>query len=144
MLKVNLSRAIVVLLVAFAVLSGIQATIQTVDPATFPAEWQPLWQGVSYIFTTSAACVLFTFIRNILGYVENWFEASPTERSALKYEAGKLGATWMKYEVYLKGYTAAILALTSGTPYQQHAVYIAGALGLITDLVTKAIKDLAK
>ena len=132
-----------VLLVAFAVLSGIQYAAQSVDVSTIPQEWHPLWQGITYVFTTSAACVLFTFLRNILGYAENLFEASPEKRSQLKYEAGKLGATWVKYEVYLKGYTAAVLALTVGTPLQQHAVYIAGALGLITDLITKAIKDIA-
>jgi hypothetical protein len=136
--------AIVILLVVFAVLSGIQAYVQSVDITTVPQEWQPLWQGISYVFTTSAATILFTFIRNILGYAENWFEASPTQRSTMKYEAGKLAATWAKYELYLKGYTAAILALTAGTPYNQYAVYIAGALGLLTDLITKAIKARAE
>jgi len=136
-------QAIIILLVAFAVLSGIQAAVQAVDISTLPPEWQPLWQGISYVFTTSAATVLFTFIRNILGFAENYFEADKNKRTLLHYEAGKLAATWMKYEVYLKGYTAAIQALTTGTPYYQHAVYIAGAIGLLTDLITKAIKDLA-
>jgi hypothetical protein len=70
-LKLNLASAIVILLVAFAVLSGIQAAVQTVDPATLPKEWQPIQQGVIYVFTTSAASILFTFIRNILGYAEH-------------------------------------------------------------------------
>jgi hypothetical protein len=136
--------AVVILLVAFAVLSGIQAYVQSVDITSIPQEWQPLWQGISYVFTTSAATILFTFIRNILGYAENWFEANPAQRSQIKYEAGKLAATWAKYELYLKGYTAAILALTADTPYNQYAVYIAGAAGLLTDLITKAIKARAE
>jgi len=142
--KVDYKLAVVILLVAFAVLSGIQAAVQSVDPGTIPQEWQTLWQGIVYIFTTSRATILFIFIRNILGYAENWFDARPEERGQLKYEARKLGATWAKYEVYLKGYTAAILALTAGTPYNQYAVYIAGAAGLITDLITKAIKDIVQ
>jgi len=142
--KVNYRLAVVILLVAFAVLTGIQEAVKTVDSATIPQEWQTIWQGIKYVFTTSAACILFTFIRNILGYAENWFEASPEERRKLSYEAGQLGATWAKYEVYLKGYTAAILALTIGTPYQEYAVYIAGAAGLITDFITKAIKKIAE
>jgi len=140
----RLYQAITILFVALAVLVGIQTAVQSVDPSTIPAEWLPLWNGIAYVFTTSTAAVLFTFLRNILGFAENWFEANPDERQQLQYEAGKLGATWMKYEVYLKGYTAAILALTSGTPYQQCAVYIAGAVGLLTDLIRKAIKDLAE
>jgi len=140
----KLYQAIAVLLIALAVLISLQTTVQSVDPTTIPAEWRSLWNSITYIFTTSTAAILFTFLRNILGYAENWFETHPAERHLLKYEAGKLGATWMKYEVYLKGYTAAILTLTTGTPYEQHAVYIAGAVGLITDLITKAIKDLSK
>lgn len=143
-MKLNLASAIVILLVAFAVLSGIQAAVQTVDPATLPKEWQPIWQGVIYVFTTSAASILFTFIRNILGYAENWFETSPENRSQIQYEAGKLAATWARYEVYIKGFTAAIQAYTAGTPLSQHAVYIAGAIGLIVDLIRKALKDIAK
>jgi len=41
------------------------------------------------------------------------------------------------------GFTAAIQALTMGTPLQQHAVYIAGAIGIVVDLIVKAIKDLS-
>lgn len=136
-------QAIVIVLVALAVLSGIQAAVQTVDPATLPAEWQPLWNGVIYVFATSAAATLFIFLRNILGFAENWFESEPDERQQLDYEAGKLGATWVKYETLIKGYTAALMALTMGTPYAAYAVYIAGACALVTDLITKAIKSLA-
>ena len=143
-MKINYSLAVVILLVAFAVLSGIQACVQSVDITSIPTEWQPLWQGISYVFTTSAATALFTFIRNILGYAENWFETSPENRSKIQYEAGKLAATWARYEVYIKGFTAAIQAYTAGTPLNQHAVYIAGALGLIVDLIRKALKDIAK
>lgn len=132
-------QAIVLLLAAFAVLGGIQLYVQNVDPAVIPEEWLPLWQGIDYVFVTSAASILFVFIRNIFGYAENWFE---TDSPSFKYEAKQLGATWTKYELYLKGFTAAILAITTGTPYQQYAVYIAGAIGIIVDLITKAIKSL--
>jgi len=141
---VRLYQAIVILFVALAVLLSIQTFVQTVPVESIPEEFREVWNGIVYVFTTSFAAVLFTFLRNILGYAENWFEASPEEREKLRYEARLLGATWAKYEVYLKGYTAAIVALTAGTPYEKYAVYIAGAVGLITDFITKAIKDLAK
>lgn len=141
-MKINIYAAIVVIIVAFAVLSGIQYAVQTVNPSTIPAEWQTTWLGIVYIFTTSAATPLFTFLRNILGYAENWFEANPNERAKMQYEASKLGATWAKFQVYITGFTAAIQALTVGTPLQQHAVYIAGAIGIIIDLIVKAINDL--
>jgi len=136
-------QAIVLLLVACAVLSAIQLAVQSYA-STVPEEFQGLWAGILYVFTTSAAAPLFTFIRNILGYAENWFEARPEERRQLSYEAGKLAATWTKYETLIKGYTAAALVLTTGTPIAPYAVYVAGAAALATDLVTKAIKDLAK
>lgn len=135
-------QAVILLLVALAVLTGVQYSLQNVDPQTVPEELQLIWEALTYIFLTSAAAPVFTFLRNILGYAENYFEASPEERKQLEYEAGKLGATWIKYESMIKGYTAMILALTLDTPAAPYAVYIAGGLGLITDLITKALKDL--
>lgn len=143
-MKLKYYQAIIVLLVAFAVLSGIQLAVQSIDPETVSPEWQPLWRGIVYLFATSAATPLFTFIRNIYGYIENWFEAEPGERKELQYEAGKLAATWAKYEALIKGYSAAIIAFTIGTPMEPYAIYIAGAASLVTDLITKAIKDLAE
>jgi len=137
-------QAIVLLLVACAVLSGIQLYVQSVDPSAVPEELRWLWSGIQFVFTTSAVAPLFTFIRNILGYAENWFEANPEERRQMSYEAGKLAATWTKYETLIKGYSAAALVLTTGTPIAPYAVYVAGAAALATDLATKAIKDLAK
>lgn len=141
-MKLNIYMAIVVILIAFSVLTGIQYAVQTVDASKVAPEWQTLWHGIVYVFTTSAATPLFTFLRNLLGYAENWFEANPDKRAQMHYEAGKLGATWTKFQVYIMGFTAAIQALTIGTPLQQHAVYIAGAIGIVIDLIVKAINDL--
>lgn len=135
-------QAVVILLVALALVMGIQTAVQTVDVATLPEEFQGLWNAIVYIFTTEKAIILFVFLRNILGYLENWFEAEDKEQ--IKYEAGLLGATWAKYQVYIGGFTVAITMLTTGTPYQQHAAYIAGAVGLLVDFVTRAITKLAK
>jgi len=135
-------QAVILLLVVFAVLTGVQTYLQSVDPAAIPEDLLPFWNGLEYIFLTSAAAPLFIFLRNILGYAENYLEASPTEKEQISYEAGKLGATWMKYETMIKGYTAMALALTLDTPVAPYAVYIAGALALVTDLITKALKDL--
>jgi len=137
-------QAIVILLVAFGCLFAIQAAVKTVDVADVPEEYQSLWRAISYVFTTQTSVILFTFLRNILGYAENWFAASPKEKEKIAYEAGLLGATWAKYQVYVSGFTVAITSLTTGTPYQEEAAYIAGALGLLVDFVTRAITKLAK
>jgi len=136
-------QAIVALLVALAVLGGIQVWVQSVDASTLPPEVLPLWGAIAYIFTTQAATPFYTFLRNVLGYAENWFGANPEEREQMSYEAGKLGETLARFEVYLLGYTAAIQALTMGTPLQKYAAWIAGALGLVTDLMRKSLKDLS-
>lgn len=138
------ATAITILIAAFAVLSGIQYYVQSVDPSTVPEGWEDLWSGIVYIFITSRGAVIFIFIRNILGYAENWLESNPEDRSQIQYEAGLLGATWVKYEALVKGYSVAAIAFTAGTPIEPYAVYIAGALSLVTDLITKAIKDLGK
>jgi len=142
-MRVNYPLAVVLLLVAFAVLSAIAMAVKTVDVATIQAEFQGIWAGIAYIFNTSSVTVLFVFIRNLLGYAENWLEAKPEERAKIQYEARLLGATWAKYEVYVKGFTAAIMALSTGTPYYEHATVIAGALGLLVDYITRAIKSLS-
>jgi len=143
-MKLNLAQAIVVLLASFAVLTGIQAIVVSVDISTISTEWQPFWQGIVYIFTSGVATVAFTFLRNILGYAENKLEAAdPQTRSQIQYEAGLLGATLTRYALYIYGFTAAVTALFAGTPYQAYATSIAGAIGIILDLVIKAINDLA-
>lgn len=141
--RVKYYQAIVVLFVALAVLSGIQALIATVDPATIDPELQPLWTGIAYVFTTSGATVLFTILRNVLGYGYTWFEADPNRRSQITYEVGQLAATWLRFELYLKGFTAAVMAFSAGTPYEQYAVYIAGAIGLLIDIVRSTFAKLA-
>lgn len=140
----KLTEAIVILLVAFAVLSAVQTALQTVDVSTIPQELVWVYNALTYVFTTSAGTMLFTFARNIFGYVENYFESSTSERQALKYEARKLGATWAKYQAMIMSFTAAIQAFSVGTPYEQAAVYIAGATAFILDVVTKKLADIGK
>lgn len=141
-MKLNLWQAVAILLVSFAILSAIQALVATVDTSTIPSELQGIWQGVVYVFTSGVASVGFTFLRNILGYAENKLEADPQTRGQIHYEAGLLGATLTRYTLYVYGFTAAIQTGFAGTPYQQHATVIAGAIGIILDLVIKAINDL--
>jgi len=136
--------AVVILFVAFAVLSGIQIAIQTVDVTTLPEEYLWFYNAIAYVFTTSAATMLFTFARNIFGYVENYLESTPTQRQMLNYEAGQLGATWAKYQAMIMSFTVAIQAFSVGTPYEIAAVYIAGAIAFIIDLITKKLADIAK
>jgi len=140
----RLYQAIVIVLAAFAVLTAIQSLVTTVDISTIPVEYQGLWQGLVYIFTAGAATQVFTFLRNILGYAENWFETKPEKRAQLSYEANMLGATMVKFALYIYSFTAMIQALTAGTPYEQYAASIAGAIGIILDLIIKAVNDLGK
>jgi len=133
----------VLLLVAFAVLTGIKFAVDTVDPSTIPSELRPIWDGVSYIFLTSAATPLFTFVRNIYGYAENYLGAKPEDRALIQYEANLLWQTWLKYEQYIKGFTILTILLTRGTPLEPYAVYIAGSISFAVDLIRKSLADLA-
>lgn len=130
------------MLAVFTVLTVVQGMVQTVDTSTIPSEFLGLWSGIVYIFTSGASTVAYTFLRNILGYTKAWFDANPEQRSNLTYESNQLGATATRFALYVYGFTAAIQALTVGTPYQQHATLIAGAIGIILDLFIGAIKDL--
>jgi hypothetical protein len=133
-------QAIVILFVALGVLVGIQTAIATVDPTTIPTELQPIWGAIAYVFTTSKAVALFTILRNLLGYAYTWFETE--DKSKISYEADQLMATWLRFELYLKGFTLGIVALTAGTPYEQYATYIAGSFGLLIDIFRSTITKL--
>jgi len=134
-------QAAVVLLVAFAVLSGVQAAIATVDITTLPEDLQVIWRGVQYVFVTSWIAPLFVFIRNLYGYAENWLGAD--DRKEFKFKANQLLANWAKYEQYIKGLTILVIALTIDTPVQPYAPYVAGGLAFLLDVIRKSLSDIA-
>lgn len=132
-------QAAVILLVAFAILTGIQTAVKTVDVSGMPDELQLVWDGVLYIFATSALTPLWVFIRNIYGYYENW----ANQKGEIEYEAKQFWATWLKYEEYVKALAALVIGLTMGTPLQPYAVYIAGGLAFLVDVIRKSLSDIA-
>jgi len=140
--NINTPKATVILLVAFAVLSGISEAIRLVDIAQIPVELQPVWRGLSYIFLTSAVAPLFVFIRNIYGYLENKYSTEPEKRSEIEYEASQLWGTWLKYEGYMKAISIFIIAATQGTELAPYAIYITGSITFIVDLIRKSLSDL--
>jgi len=143
-MKLNLSQAVVILAAALSVLVGAQAAVAAVDASALPSELVPFWQGVVYVFSAGVGVVVFTFLRNILGYVENKFEAAtPEDKAKIQYEASQLGATATKFSLYIYGFTAGIQTIFVGTPYAQYAVYVAGGIGIMFDLVLKSIENIA-
>jgi len=82
-------------------------------------------------------------VRNLYGYLQNYFEEDPAKRSQLQFEAGKLTATWLQYDAYIKGAAIFIVAFTTGTALAPYAYYMAGTVAFILDLVRKAFKDAA-
>ena len=143
-MKLNAYTAAVILLVVFGVLTGISAAIKTVDVSAIPAEFQGIWQGIVYVFSTSSVAPLFVFVRNIYGYYVNKAQLKPAQRSCLEYEGNRLVATWLTYEGYIKGFSVMALAFTQGTPLEPYAIYIAGAAAFIVDLIRKSLFDIAK
>jgi len=138
----RLYQAAVILLVVFGVISGIQAfVLKPIDVSGAPPEIQYIYLGLVYVFSTSAIAPLFVAIRNLLGYLENYFETDPTKRSSIQFEKAQLAATWVKYEAYMNMAAIAIVALTTGTPLAPYAYYMAGTAAFIIDLVRKSIKD---
>jgi hypothetical protein len=133
-MKLNLWQAIVLLAVAFALFMGVQAAVAAVNPATLPPALQGVWIKVVYIISAPAMIIAFTFLRNILGYLENQYQGEQTH-----YEAKRLAETLTKFSVYIYGFTGAIQALTVGTSLSQYAVVIAGAIGLVMDIVLRTL-----
>lgn len=135
-------QAAAILLVVFAVISGVtQFILKPLDVSGAPQEIQYIYLGLVYIFSASSVAPLFTMIRNLLGYLENYFEADPKARSSMQFERAQLAATWIKYEAYINGAAIFIVAFTQGTALAPYAYYMAGTAAFIIDLVRKSIKD---
>jgi hypothetical protein len=141
-MKLNIYTAAVILIIVFGVLSGIQTfVLNPIDVSGAPPEIQYLYRGIVYIFSASAIAPLFVMIRNLLGYIENYFDTDPAKRGQLQFEASQFMSTWTKYEAYINGWAIFIVAFTSGTPLAPYAFYIAGTASFVTDLIRKAFKD---
>ena len=84
---------------------------------------------LKYIFESSAVAFTIGYLRNLLGFLENWFRAKYTQ-TEIKYELRKLGETWAKYQ-------AGILAISSWLPPS-----IAAAITFILDVATSSIRKL--
>jgi len=143
-MPINLKMAIALLLASAAVLVGVQVAVQSVDPALIDPDLQGIWALIVYIFTTSSMTPFWTFIRNIYGFAENWFEANPEDRKNIQYESQQLFSTYIKYEGYIKAFGVVSLALTANTPLAPYATLLAGAMAFITDLIRKSLADLSK
>lgn len=86
---------------------------------------------LKYLFESSAMAFAVGYLRNLLGFLENYFRARYTQ-SEINYELEKLGETWAKYQ-------AEVLAISSWLPPP-----IAAATTFILDLATSSIRKLRR
>ena len=84
---------------------------------------------LKYLFSNSAVAFAIGYLRNLLGFLENWFRTRYSQ-AEIEYELGKLGETWAKYQ-------AGILAMSIWLPAPASA-----AITFLTDLITSSIKKL--
>ena len=134
----NYKKVIILLLFIAGVLSGISATVQTVDVSTIPQEWQVAWGLIVYIFATGAGGTAFTFLRNILGYAYTYFE----QNGKIQYDKNKLYATWARFEFYMLTISQFIQVATAGTKYAPYAITIAGTISVLIDLGLRSLNNL--
>jgi len=83
-----------------------------------------------YLFSNSALAFTVGYLRNMLGFLENWFRARYS-RAEIEYELGKLGETWAKYQ-------AGILAISGWLPAPA-----AAAITFLADIITSSIRKLS-
>lgn len=136
-------QAIVLLIVTLGVLSGVSLAVSSVDVETISPEMRPVWEGIVYIFTTSAATPAWVFIRNVYGYAKTKWGSKPEDRIQIEYEAHQFTKTYLEYEGYIKGYMVLAKVFTLGTPLEGYAVMLAGAFSFITDLIRDSLADLS-
>jgi hypothetical protein len=133
-----------ILLIVAGILTAITGLIRTVDPATIPGEWQPVYIAIFYVLSTSAAAPLFTIVGNLFGYANVYFKSTKEERKNLHYEFDKMAATWVTYERDIKGIAVIVTVALAGTPYQTYAAWISGGAAFILELFASTIRKLAE
>jgi hypothetical protein len=138
-MKLNVSQAVVILLVLIAVVVAVQTAITLVDVSTVPAGWQGSWVYIRAIVTGATATVLVTLLVNIGGYVGNVTKGN----TEVVYEANQLGQTLARYTVYMTAFTGMILALTQGTPAAPYASSIAAGISVIVDVAKRSLDKIA-
>lgn len=84
---------------------------------------------LKYLFSNSAVAFAVGYLRNLLGFLENWFRTRYS-KAEIEYELNRLGETWAKYQ-------AGILAMSSWLPAPA-----AAAITFLADLVTSSIRKL--
>ncbi len=84
---------------------------------------------LKYLFGNSAIAFMVGYLRNLLGFLENWFRARYS-KAEIEYELNRLGETWAKYQ-------AGILAMSSWLPAPAAAV-----ITFLADIVTSSIRKL--
>jgi len=84
---------------------------------------------LKYLFSNSVVAFMVGYLRNLLGFLENWFRARYS-KAEIEYELNKLGETWVKYQ-------AGILAISSWLPAPA-----AAAITFLADIITSSIRKL--
>lgn len=141
-MKLNLWQAITIAIVAVTVLLGVQVAVINTPVSQIPPELQSAWATIQFIFTGATATIVFAFLRNVLGYLENKAEATAAGKQ-IQYESTQLAATLARFTVYVGSIEAIFTTVFVNTPFQQYAALIAGAIGVVFDITIKAVNDLA-
>jgi len=123
-------QGFIIFLVLTSILVNVSQALETIDMSKLDALSKIFVEALKFFFKGSLVALTIGYLRNLLGFLENWFKANYSKEE-IEYELGKLGETWMRYE-------AGILAISSWLPPQ-----IAAAITFILDITTSTIKKLA-
>jgi hypothetical protein len=94
---------------------------------------------IAFFLTSAFGVAIFGLLRTIEGFLENLL----TGNTNTQFEAKQLAATLGRFTVYIYPLTAAIQSFAIGTPYEQTAVYIAGAIAIVVDVIIVKLGNLS-
>lgn len=112
-------------------LTSLSNAIEKVNVEGLEPNLASLLHLLKHLFGNSAVAFAVGYLRNLLGFLENWIRARYS-KSEIEYELGKLGETWAKYQ-------AGVLAISLWLPAPA-----AAAITFLTDLITSSIRKLKK
>jgi len=112
-------------------LTNLSNIIENTDVEGLEPNLASLLLLLKHLFRNSALAFAIGYLRNLLGFLENWIRARYS-KSEIEYELCKLGETWAKYQ-------AGVLAISLWLPTPA-----AAAITFLTDLITSSIIKLAE
>jgi len=129
-------KLLLAIIVALAVLQGLQYVAETVDISALPSSLQPAMLVLKAFVVSGTGLFFFGLGRNVVGYLRNFWSKNYKET----YDVNRLFATYAYYQAVVGGALALVEILP--TQYREPIIAIVGIAAILLDFVMSEVGKL--